>query len=80
MDGACGTYGTQQMYIQGLGGLRERVHLEGLNLDGRKLLKWIFKKCDACMDWIVLAQDRDRWPALVNVVITGGFRKMLGIS
>jgi hypothetical protein len=82
MDGACGTYGRQEMCIQclvggGGWGLREWVHLEGLKVDGRKLLKWIFKKWDACIGWIVLAQDRYRWPAVVNV--DGGFRKMLGI-
>jgi hypothetical protein len=29
------------------------------------------------VDWIGLAQDRDRWKALVNVIRTFGFSKML---
>jgi hypothetical protein len=38
-------------------------------VDGRIILKQIFKKLDGGMNWIELAQDRDRWRALVNVVM-----------
>ena len=31
-----------------------------------------------CGDWMELAQDRDRWRALVSMVMTFGFRKMQG--
>jgi hypothetical protein len=43
------------------GDLREGDHLGGSGVDGRIVLKWIFKKWDGGMDWIELAQDRDRW-------------------
>jgi hypothetical protein len=32
------------------------------------------------LDWIYLAQDRDRWRSLVNVAWIFGFHKMLGNS
>ena len=32
------------------------------------------------MDWIQLAQERDRWRALLNAVMSFGFHKMRGIS
>jgi hypothetical protein len=32
------------------------------------ILKWILKKWDGSMDWIDLAQDRDRWQNVVNAV------------
>jgi hypothetical protein len=32
------------------------------------------------VDWIELAQNRDRWQVFVNVVMNLGFHKMQGIS
>jgi hypothetical protein len=52
-----------------VGNLREREHLEDQGIDGRIILKWIFKKWDGDMDWINLAQDMDRWQAVVNAVM-----------
>jgi hypothetical protein len=46
-----------------------RDHLQDLGVDGRIILKWIFKKWDRGMDWIDMAQDRDRWWAVVNAVM-----------
>jgi hypothetical protein len=47
----------------------EGDHLGEPRVDGRIILKWIFKKWDGDMDWIELVQDRDRWRALVNAVM-----------
>jgi len=38
-------------------------------VDGKIILRWIFRKWDWSMDWIELAQDRDRWSDLVNAVM-----------
>jgi hypothetical protein len=48
--------------------LKEDDHLGDPGVDGR-ILKWIFKKWDGGMDWIELAQDRDRCRTLVNAVM-----------
>jgi hypothetical protein len=38
-------------------------------VDGRIILKWIFKRRDGSIDWIELALDTERWPAVVNAVM-----------
>jgi hypothetical protein len=43
--------------------------LEDPAVDGRIILKWIFEKLGGGVEWIDLAQDRDRWRALVYTVL-----------
>jgi hypothetical protein len=43
--------------------------LEDPDVVGRLILGWIFRKWDWGMDWIDVAQGRDRWRDLVNAVI-----------
>ena len=51
------------------GNLRERDHLEDPGLDGRIILRCIWRKWDEGMYWNDLAQDRDMWRALVTAVM-----------
>ena len=52
------------------GNLSETHHLKDSGIDGSIILKWIFKNgVGGVTDWIDLAQDRDKWQALVNVVM-----------
>jgi hypothetical protein len=39
------------------------------SVDWRMILKWILRKWMWDMEWIDLVQNKDRWPALVNVVM-----------
>jgi hypothetical protein len=50
--------------------LRKRDHWEGAGVDGRIILRRIFKEVGSGgMDWIELVQDRDIWRELVNAVM-----------
>jgi len=49
--------------------LKERDHFGDTGVNGRIILGWIFRSGMRVMDWIDLAQDRDRWRAVVNAVI-----------
>jgi hypothetical protein len=51
------------------GNLREGDHLGYPVANGRIILKWILNTWDGGMDWIKLAQDRDRLRGLVNAVM-----------
>jgi len=60
---ACGMNGGGERFIQGFGGKCEgketTCHLEDPGIDGRIILRWIFRKWDGGA-W-TLAQDKDRW-------------------
>jgi hypothetical protein len=50
-----------------MGSLKERDHWGDPDMDGRIILRWIFRKWEG--DWNERAQDRDRWRALVSTVM-----------
>jgi hypothetical protein len=52
----------------GWGNLRERDHMEDPGVDGRIILNWIYRKWGGGHG-LDLAQNRDRWRAVVNAVM-----------
>ena len=68
-----------------VGKLKKGVYLEDRGIDGRIILKWLLEKWDGDTYWIDLAEDRDRWRAVVNAVMNlrvplnaGNFLSSLG--
>ena len=51
------------------GNLRVRDHLGDPGVDGRIILRWIFRKWDVGRERIEMAQDTGRWRAFVNAVM-----------
>jgi hypothetical protein len=67
MAGACSTYGERRgVYRVLVGKPEEKKPLERTELNGRIILRGIFRKWDGGMDWIDHTQDRDRWRTHVN--------------
>ena len=69
----CRAWGREEMYTGfWWGNLRERDNWGDTDVDGRIILGWIFRKWGDCGDWMKLAQGRDRWRALVSMVMNFG--------
>jgi len=71
MGWACSTYGgRKEIYTEfWWGNLRERERMDDPSVDGRIILRSIFRNWVGSMDWIDVVEDRDRWRALVNAVM-----------
>ena len=70
MGGACGVYGRGERCAQGSSG-----ETQGKEALGRTIRRWEdnikmdLQEVGGGRDWMELAQDRDRWRALVNMVM-----------
>ena len=60
--------------------LKESGHFENLGIDGTIILKWIIKKWEGSIDWIDLAQNRNRRRPLSVQQEISRFHKMRKIS
>jgi hypothetical protein len=70
MGEACSPYEGEERCVLGFGVESEgKRQLGKPRQDERIILRWMFRKLDRGMDWIDLAQDRERWRALVNAVM-----------
>jgi hypothetical protein len=63
MGGACSAYGGEERRIQGFGGetWRKKDHLGNPVIDGRIILRWIFRKWDVGLwtgsSWFRVGRD-----------------------
>ena len=82
MGGACGAYGEGYWCAQGSGG-----EIWGKETIGETRRRWednikmdLQEVGGGCGDWMELAQDREKWRALVSMVMNLRDPKMRGIS
>jgi hypothetical protein len=69
IGGECGRCGCEGKCRQGLVGKLERYRpLENLGMNGRIIFKWILNVLED-VEWIILAQDSDKWRAVVSTVM-----------
>jgi hypothetical protein len=67
LEVGCG--GMDWIELSEWGNLRVKDHLGEPGVDGRIILRWVFRKWDEGVKWIDLAEDMDGWPAFVNTVM-----------
>ena len=53
--------------------LRETDHVEGLDVDGRIILKCTFKKEDEDVKWIDLAKEREELRCVLDTIMNRRF-------
>jgi hypothetical protein len=70
VGGACGTHGRGKKPVESFGGkARRKKPLERPDVGGRMGSKWTLRGLAGGVEWIYVAQDRDRLRAVVNAVM-----------
>jgi hypothetical protein len=70
VGGTCGTHGRGLCTAFSWESQKERDHWEDRGIDGRMGSEWILGRLAwGGVNWIRLAQDRDRWRAVVSTVM-----------
>ena len=71
-------YGEKSADGISVGKTQGKKHLENLGAYRRIILKWFFKKWNGCVEWIDVAQYRDRRGALTKEAMKVRFHKNAG--
>jgi hypothetical protein len=59
----------RNLYMVLVGKPEGKYHLEDQGVDGRMGSKWTLRRLAGGVEWIHLAQDRERWWAVVSAVM-----------